>query len=69
MAQIVEIEPGDILVVGSMGGFDPERVRPLAEQLKEILGIPLVVFLDGPVDLGVVRKHIAESGTGAVAGA
>ncbi|MER7517789.1 hypothetical protein [Streptomyces sp. NPDC126499] len=67
MAQIVVIEPGDILVIGCQG-FDPEGIAPAMDRLKELLDLPLVVVMDGPVDLGVLRKAVVEGGLDAVAG-
>lgn len=68
MAQIVTVEPGDVLVIGGQEGFSVEHFRPAMEQLKEILGLSMIVILDGPADLAVVRKVLAEGGADAVAG-
>lgn len=68
MAQLVVVEPGDILVFGRQEGFEVEAQRPLMGQLKDLLGLSLIVILDGPVDLGVIRQGLTEGGFHAVAG-
>lgn len=68
MAQIVTVEPGDVLVIGRQEGFSVEHFRPAMDRLKEILGLSMIVVLDGPVDLAVVRRTLAEGGADAVAG-
>ncbi|MEW5658343.1 hypothetical protein ABGT92_23855 [Streptomyces cinereoruber] len=69
MAQLVIVEPGDILVIGSQAGFDEEQMAPAMERLKALLDVPLIVVMDSPVDLGVVRRQLIEGGGDAVAGA
>lgn len=69
MAHIVVVEPGDVLVIGSQVGFDEAALAPVMERLKALTGVPLVVVMEGPADLAVVRKSLDEGGPDAVAGA
>lgn len=68
MAQIVTVEPGDVLVIGMQEGFSAEHSRLAMEQLKDTLGLSMIVVLDGPADLAVVRRSLAEGSADAVAG-
>ena len=68
MAQLVIVEPGDILVFGRQEGFDVEALAPLMDRLKALLGLSLILVLDGPADLAVIRQGLSEGGLHAVAG-
>jgi carbonic anhydrase len=55
MAQLVKLEPGDILVFGNVGETfaDGESVECLSRLLRE-LGVEHVLVFEGDVDLGRV---------------
>lgn len=67
MAQLVVVEPGDVLVFGGQAGFDAEPIVPLLDKLRELFGVSLVLVLEGPVDLGVIRQEGLEDGVRALA--
>lgn len=55
MAQLVKLEPGDILVLSNV---DPDAAERLADEggwLKDLLGVDGILVFDGPVDLSKVR--------------
>ncbi|WP_318201047.1 hypothetical protein [Streptomyces sp. SCL15-4] len=63
MAQLVKLEPGDVLVLGNVGDAftDDEAVERFARTMRE-LGIEHVLLFEGGVDLSKVSSD-AVAGT------
>ncbi|MFF4489428.1 hypothetical protein ACFY0F_23515 [Streptomyces sp. NPDC001544] len=63
MAQLVKLEPGDILVLGNVGDafVEPEDVERFSRKMRE-LGIQHVLIFEGDVDLSKVSAD-AVAGT------
>jgi hypothetical protein len=54
VAQIVKLEPGDILVIGNYGSQSEahaESEAELAKGIRELLGVSCIVVFEGDVDL------------------
>jgi hypothetical protein len=58
MAQLVKLDPGDILVLGNVGDAlsDAEAVECFARTMRE-LGIEHVLLFDGEIDLSKVSSN------------
>lgn len=54
MAQLVKLEPGDILVLANVGAEACDSLMESADLLKEMLGVDRIWVFDGPVDLSKV---------------
>ena len=54
MAQLVKLEPGDILVLANVGADVCDSLMESAESLKDLLGVDRILVFDGPVDLSKV---------------
>ncbi|MEV5347190.1 hypothetical protein [Streptomyces achromogenes] len=57
MAQLVKLEPGDILILGNVGDAfsDAETVERFARTMRE-LGVEHVLLFDGDIDLSKVSS-------------
>lgn len=62
MVRMVELEPGDVLVIGQVKPSESDV--ELFARLREVLGVALIVTLPGPVDLAAVRRHLDETDGG-----
>lgn len=54
MAQLVKLEPGDILVLSNVSHDVVEEINTRLDWLKDLLGIEQILAFDGPVDLSKV---------------
>lgn len=54
MAQLVKLEPGDILVLSNLSEEAIESLAELGPKLKEMLGIENLLVFEGDVDLSKV---------------
>lgn len=54
MAQIVYVEPGDVLVFSNTGPI-PEFVFRALDGLRDVLGIARIVLFEDAADISVVR--------------
>lgn len=54
MAQLVKLEPGDILVLSNVDSDSAERLSEQGDWLKDLLGVDGILVFDGPVDLSKV---------------
>lgn len=54
MAQLVKLEPGDILVLANVGEDQADAIRQSWEGIRESLGIEHCLVFEGDVDLSKV---------------
>jgi len=54
MAQLVKLEPGDILVLANVGEDQADAIRQSWEHVRESLGIEHCLVFAGDVDLSKV---------------
>ncbi|WP_432136821.1 hypothetical protein [Streptomyces sp. bgisy154] len=54
MAQLVKLEPGDVLVLSNLSEEAAEGVAEMAARLKDMLGIEHIIAFAGDVDLSKV---------------
>jgi hypothetical protein len=54
MAQLVKLDPGDVLVLANVGEDQAEAVRHSWESIRESLGIEHCLVFAGDVDLSKV---------------
>jgi hypothetical protein len=54
MAQLVKLEPGDILVLTNVGEEQADAIRQSWEHVREAIGIEHCLVFEGDIDLGKV---------------
>jgi carbonic anhydrase len=54
MAQLVKLEPGDILVLSNVGEEQAEAIQRSWESVREALGVEHILVFEGDVDLSKV---------------
>lgn len=54
MAQLVKLEPGDILVLANVGEEQADALRESWESVREAIGVEHVLIFEGDVDLSKV---------------
>jgi hypothetical protein len=54
MAQLVKLEPGDILVLANVGDVQAGSIREHWDVVREAIGIEHVLVFEGDVDLSKV---------------
>jgi len=59
MAQLVKLEPGDILVLSNVGEQQIPDLRDAWETLSKALGLEQVIVFEGDVDLSKVPGDVA----------
>lgn len=64
MAQLVKLEPGDVLVLANVGPDAVEHVLELCEDLRDVLGIEHVIAFTGDVDLSKLPAGSADAVAG-----
>ncbi|MFR9796621.1 hypothetical protein ACL02U_12055 [Streptomyces sp. MS06] len=57
MAQLVKLEPGDVLVFSNVDGDAVDSLVELSVRLKEMLGVEHVLIFEGDVDLSKVPAN------------
>jgi hypothetical protein len=62
MAQLVKLEPGDILVLANVGERQAEALHENWESVREAIGVEHVIVFAGDVDLSKVSAD-AVAGT------
>jgi hypothetical protein len=59
MAQLVEVEPGDVLVFANAGRF-PRECLPMLNEINERLDVKVFVF-EGAAEVSVIRRALLKS--------
>ena len=54
MAQLVKLEPGDILVLSNVGEEQAEAIQQHWESVREVIGVEYILVFEGDVDLSKV---------------
>lgn len=58
MAQLVKLEPGDILVLSNVGEEQAQALRESWERVREAIGVEHVLVFEGNVDLSMVPSDV-----------
>ena len=54
MAQLVKLEPGDVLVLANVGKDQAEALRESWDSVREALGVEHVLVFEGDIDLSKI---------------